>query len=158
MVRYQPQLGLTLTKVPEQKWLKDYFLSLWSELSPLSWCLVFKLVFIFCQYCLSVFIKTKTYIESWLCWQCNTQRYSVQNVGDCKGEKRKQFSIWETRSEVEKRTTWSAGITTMSSSPLALYNRVKIDYLGHLVMTCECHVYHSLSKCTSDKILPIKFN
>lgn len=104
MVRYQPQLGLTLRKLPklpEQKWLMDYFLSLWSELSPLSWWFVFKLVFIFYQYCSSVLIKTKTYIESWLCWQCNTQRYSVQNVGGCKGEKRKQFSIWETRSEEE---------------------------------------------------------
>lgn len=162
MVRYQPQPGLTLTKLPElpeQKWLIDYyFLSLWSELLPLSWWFVFKLVFIFYQYCSSVLIKTKTYIESWLCWQCNTQRYSVQNVGGCKGEKRKQFSIWETRSEEEKGMTCSAGITTLSSSPLALYNHVKIDSLGHLLMTCECHVYHSLSKCTSDKILPIKLN
>lgn len=44
------------------------------------------------------------------------------------------------------------------SSPLAFNSHVKIDYLGHLLMTCECHVYHSLSKCASDKILPIKFN
>lgn len=160
MVRYQPQTGLILTKLPSAPWTKVtqilFSVPLSSELVV---CIQIRFVFFFLnQYCSSVFMQTKTYIESWLCWQCNTQRCSVQNAGECKGEKRNQFSIWETRSEEEKRITCSAGITTLSSSPLALYNHAKIDYLGHSLMTCECHVYHSLSKCTSDKILPIKFN